>query len=212
MRRSRPAAGLWCAGIRSRSRCSRLRIAANCPWRTDLPGECLMQEASRERRTGTTLRLCPFVPFGDAMFLIDESRSGRLVERGGERTIFGAVGAGERGELVEVILRLLAVALLELPEAIILPGADVVRIVLQRKLVIDLRRLVVAELAIGVADQISDVGDVVALERLQLADRTVVVVIVVDRGVGGAIGSKEFGIVDGGALLLALLGRGVRGR
>src|SRR4051812_29913368 len=196
MRRSRPAAGLWCAGIRSRSRCSRSRIAATCPLRTDLPGECLMREANRERRTGTTLRLCPFVPSGDAMFLIDESRPGRLVECRGERAIFGAVGAGERGELVQVILRLFAVALLELPESIVLPGADVVGIVLQRELVIDLRRLVVAELAIGVADQIGDVGDVVALERLQLADRAGVVVIVIDRGVGGAIGSKEFRIAD----------------
>ena len=34
-----------------------------------------------------------------------------------------------------MILRLLAVALLELPEAVILPGADVVRIVLQRQLI-----------------------------------------------------------------------------
>ncbi|MFK4590201.1 hypothetical protein ABIF55_005615 [Bradyrhizobium diazoefficiens] len=127
-----------------------------------------------------------------------------------KRAILGAVGAGERGDLVQVILRLLAVALLELPEAVILPGADVVRIVLQRQLVIDLRRLVVAELAIGIADQIGNVGDVVALERLQLIDRAGVVMIVVDRGVGGAIGSKEFRIADGRALLLALLGRSVR--
>ena len=41
---------------------------------------------------------------------------------------------------------------------------------LQRALVPDLRDLVVTELAIGVADQIGDRGDVVVTERLQLLD------------------------------------------
>jgi hypothetical protein len=43
-----------------------------------------------------------------------------------------------------------------------------VRIGLQRALVPDLRDLVVAELAIGVADQIGDVGAVVMTECLQM--------------------------------------------
>jgi hypothetical protein len=57
-------------------------------------------------------------------------------------------------------LRLIAVALLDLPQTIILPGLDVVRVGLQRALVPDLRDLVVTELPIGVADQIGDRGDV----------------------------------------------------
>lgn len=168
-----------------------------------------MREASRESGTGTTQRLCPFA-WVRRMRIFSRRASRRSAERCGKRAILGAVGAGERGDLVQMILRLFAVALLELPEAVILPGADVVRIVLQRQLVIDLRRLIVPELAIGVTDQIGDVGDVVALERLQLIDRAGVVVVVVDRSVGGAIGGEEFGIADGRALLLALLGRGVR--
>ncbi len=67
-----------------------------------------------------------------------------------------------------MIFRLLAVALLDLPEAVIVPGQDVVRIGLERVLVPDLRELVVAELAIGIADQVGDIGIVVMAERLEL--------------------------------------------
>ena len=45
-----------------------------------------------------------------------------------------------------------------------------VRIGFQRALVPDLRDLVVTELAVGVADQIGDVGAVVMAERPQLLD------------------------------------------
>ena len=58
-------------------------------------------------------------------------------------------------------MRLVAVALFDLPQAIILPGLGVVRIGLERALVPDLRDLVVAELAIGVADQVGDGGAVI---------------------------------------------------
>src|ERR1700676_99684 len=85
---------------------------------------------------------------------------------------------------------------------------------LQRALVPDLRDLVVAELAIGVADQIGDRGDVVMAERLQLPDRGGVVVAVVNRGIGLAIALGERRVLDAGSqfagLLLALLGRGGR--
>jgi len=46
---------------------------------------------------------------------VDEAGAGRLFERGGERAIFRAVGAGESGDPVQMILRGLAIALLELP-------------------------------------------------------------------------------------------------
>jgi hypothetical protein len=56
-------------------------------------------------------------------------------------------------------LRGIAVALFDLPKPVILPGLDVVGIGLERALVPDLRDLVVAELAIGVADQVGDGGE-----------------------------------------------------
>src|SRR6202140_3839226 len=82
---------------------------------------------------------------------------------------------------------------------------------LQRALVPDLRNLVVAELAVGVADQIGDVGAVVLAERLQLFDGRGVIVAVIDRGVGEAITVNEFWIVDAGALV-GLLFLAIRGR
>src|SRR5438045_4171828 len=127
---------------------------------------------------------------------VDEAGTGRLVQRGLQRTVFLAVGARKLADLAQVIFRLLAVALFELPQPIILPGAYVARVILQRLLIVGLRKLVVAELAVGVADQVGDVGDVFALERFQLLDRRGVVVAVVDRGVGGAITLEEFWIVN----------------
>jgi hypothetical protein len=115
-----------------------------------------------------------------------------------------------------MIMRLVAIALFELPQAVILPGPDVVRIGLQCPLVPDLRQLVVAELAIGVADQIGYVGAIVMSERLQLFDRRCIIVAMVDRGVGGAIAGEKFRIVDARALVallvsLAGVGGGWRG-
>src|SRR5256885_14918049 len=97
-----------------------------------------------------------------------------------------------------MILRLVAIALLDLPQAVILPGLDVVRIGLERALVPDLRHLVVAELAIGVADQVGDSGAVVAAERLQLFDRGSVIVAVGNRGVSGGGGGPRKGLGGGG--------------
>src|SRR5207248_2045609 len=106
--------------------------------------------------------------FGRSDCSVDEARARRLVDGFGERAIFLALGADGLSDPVQMILRLLAVALLDLPQPIILPGLDVVRIGLQCALVPDLRELVVAELAVRVADQIGDSGAVVVTERLQL--------------------------------------------
>src|SRR3982074_336812 len=111
-----------------------------------------------------------------------------------------------------MIRRLVTVALFDLPQAVILPGLDVVRIGLERALVPDLRHLVVAELAVGVAHQIGDRCAVVAAERLQLFDRGSVIVAVVDRGIGGAVAVGESGLLRAGLhlagfLLLALVRR-----
>src|SRR4051812_8732707 len=110
-----------------------------------------------------------------------------------------------------MILRLVAIALFDLPLAVILPGPDVVRIGLQRALVPDPRQLVVAELAVGVAEQIGDVGAVVMSERLQLFDRRRIIVAIIDRGVGGTIAGEKLRTVDARvlvALLVSLAGAG----
>src|SRR5882757_761636 len=156
----------------------------------------------RTSRVGTAqTRLCPPCAFSS----VDEAGARRLLERGGERTVFVAAGASELSDLVQMILRLIAVALFDLPEAVILPGAHMGRIGLQGALVPDLRHLVVAELAIGVADQIGDVGAVVLAKRLQLLDRGGVVVAIVDRGIGGVIAGQELLIVDRRTLVLLRL-------
>src|SRR5256885_17161442 len=116
--------------------------------------------------------------------LINETGAGRLFERVGERAIFLAVGAGQSGYPAQVILGLVAVALFDLPQPIILPGLDVAGVGLERALIPDLRNLVVAELAIGIADQVGDRGDVIAAKRFQLFDSRTIVVPIVDRGVG----------------------------
>src|SRR3984893_8736028 len=136
---------------------------------------------------------------------VNETSARRLFEGGGGRGVFPAVGAAQLADPFQVILRRIAVALFELPQPVILPGLDVVRVGLQRALVPDLRNLVVAELAIGVADQIGDVRAVVPAERLQLPDGRGVIVAVVYRGVSRAITLDESFIVDGGALTLFVL-------
>src|SRR3954454_3081543 len=95
-----------------------------------------------------------------------------------------------------MILRLVAVALLDLPKTVILPGQHMVRIGLQRALVPHLRKLVVAEFAIGIADQVGDVGVLVVAKRLKLLDRRIIVVAVIDRRIGGAIAPRKGGIVE----------------
>src|SRR5271169_896746 len=145
--------------------------------------------------------------------LVDEAGASRLFERRRQRAIFRTVGAGQSGDPAQVVLGLLAVALFELPQPVILPGSHMVRVGFQRALIPDLRDLVVAELAIGIADQIGDIGAVVMAERLQLVNGGGVVIAVVDRGVGRVIAGEKFGIVKTRtlvALFLAVLGRARR--
>src|SRR6476620_7051003 len=108
-----------------------------------------------------------------------------------------------------MILRLIAVALLDLPQTVILPRQHMVRIGFQRALVPDLREFVVAELAIGIADQIGHVRVIVLAERLQLLDGVSIVVAIVDRRIGRTVTLCKAGIVEAGlfvGLLLALVG------
>src|SRR5262245_37618717 len=110
-----------------------------------------------------------------------------------------------------MVHRLIAIALLYLPEPVVLPSQHMVRVRLQRALVPDLRLLVVAELAVGVADQVGDIGIVVMVERPELADRAFVIVAVVDRRIGLSIALDERGIAEQGLLgrLLGPMGRTV---
>src|ERR1700758_1429880 len=127
--------------------------------------------------------------------LIDKTGAGRLLKCGGERAIFGAIGAADRCNPAQVIFRLLAVALLDLPEAVIVPCQNMVRVGLQRELIPDLGELVVAKLAIGIADQVGDIGVVVMTERVELVDRSRIVMPVVDRVIRGSVPLLESGII-----------------
>src|SRR6516162_3135066 len=104
-----------------------------------------------------------------------------------------------------MILRLITVAL-NLPQTVILPGQHMVRICFQGALVPDLRKLVVAELAIGISDQIRHIRVIVVAERLQLHNRRGIVSAVVDRRISCAVPMSEGGVVEKG--LLGFLGLG----
>src|ERR1700722_9965738 len=97
-----------------------------------------------------------------------------------------------------MVLRLVAVALFDLPQTVILPGQHMVRIGFQRAFVPDLRELVVAEFAIGIADYIGHIRVIVPAERLQLLDCSGIVLAVVDRCIGHAITLSKCGVVDAG--------------
>src|ERR1700680_3588899 len=122
---------------------------------------------------------------------VNEAGAGRLFKCRGERAVFPVFGAGKSRDPAQMILRLIAVTLFDLPQSVILPGLDVVGIGFESALVPHLRDLVVAELSIGLADQIGDRGDVVVAERLQLLDGRGIVVAVINRGVGRAITLRE---------------------
>src|SRR5882757_2896189 len=108
-----------------------------------------------------------------------------------------------------MILRLIAVALLYLPQTVVLPRQHMVRIGFQRALVPDLREFVVAEFTIGIADQIGHVRVIVLAERLQLLDGVSIIVAIVDRRIGRTVTLSDAGIVEAGlfvGLLFALVG------
>jgi hypothetical protein len=74
--------------------------------------------------------------------------------------------ARQRSRPFCIVFRLIAVALLNLPQAVILPRQYMVRIGFQRALVPDLREFGVAELTIGIADQIANVRVIVVAKCL----------------------------------------------
>ena len=99
-----------------------------------------------------------------------------------------------------MIFRLIAVALLDLPQTVILPGQHMVRIGFQRPLIPDLRELVVAEFAIGITDQIGHVRMIVVAERPQLLDGVGIFISVIDGPIGFAVTLGKSGVVEQGLL------------
>src|ERR1700722_19784631 len=151
------------------------------------------------------------------LYSINETCAEGLFQRVRQRPILRAVGSADRSDPAKMILRLLAVALLDLPQTVIIPGQHMVRIRFQCALVPDLRELVVAELTIGVADQVGHVRVIVVAERLKLLDRGSIIVAIIDRRICRAIPLSKGGIVDAGVLaglfgLLAMGGFGARSR
>src|SRR6185295_10139649 len=105
--------------------------------------------------------------------------------------LLAAGAAADQADFLQKILRLEHVALLDMPHAVILPGAQVVLIGSERALVPVFRSLIVAELARRVAEIVRDIGRVVGLERLEGGEGRLVVARLHQR-VGGAIAVAEF--------------------
>src|SRR5258708_8922328 len=147
------------------------------------------------------------------LYSIDETCAGRFFQRLRQRPIFRAVGSADRSDPAQMIFRLLAVALLDLPQTVIVPGQHMVRIGFQRALVPDLRELVVAKFAIGIADQIGHVRVIVVAERLQLLDTGGIIVTIVYSCISCTITLAKCR-VDAGLLagLLDLVGGGFSAR
>src|SRR4051794_23603458 len=147
---------------------------------------------------------------------VDQAGTGGLFKGGGQRLVFRTILAADRADPVEVILGLIPVALFDLPQSVILPSPHMVRVGLQCPLIPDLRDLIVAELAVGVADQVGDVGTVLMAEHLQLLNGCGIILTVVDCRIGGAIAVEERRIIDrtvfAGLLFLVLAGLAVGGR
>src|SRR5262249_62427277 len=82
-----------------------------------------------------------------------------------------------------------------------------VRIGFQRALIPNLRELVVAELAIGIPDQIGHIRVIVVAERLQLLDSGGIVVAFINGRIRRTVALRKTGVVDTGLVvgLLALL-------
>jgi hypothetical protein len=135
---------------------------------------------------------------------IHESGAGGLLQCGGQRSVLIAVGAAYLSDPAQVIFCLVAVALLDLPKTVIVPRQDMVRIGFERALIPDLRELVVAELAIGVPDQIGDVRVIVVAERSQLLDGGLIIIAFVNGCIRRTVALGKGWIVGLGALVVDL--------
>jgi len=80
-----------------------------------------------------------------------------------------------------------------------------VRICFQGALVPDLRKLVVAELAIGISDQIGHIRVIVVAERLQLLDSGSIVVAFVNGRIGRTVALSKRRVVEVARLLRKII-------
>ena len=72
-------------------------------------------------------------PAGDALVpmvlaSVHEDGAGRFLQRFGQGPIFITIGAANRRDALQVIFGLIAIAPLDLPEAVVVPGQHMVRI------------------------------------------------------------------------------------
>src|SRR5262245_45484860 len=139
------------------------------------------------------------------LYSIDETCARRFFQRFRQRPILRAVGSANRSDPLQMIDGLVSIALLDLPQAETVPGQALVRIGFERALIPNLRKLVIAELAVGISDQVRYIRVIVVTERLQLVDRRGIVVTVVDRLIGCAVTPTEGGVVEEG-LFVGFLG------
>src|SRR5262249_48363659 len=127
------------------------------------------------------------------------------VQRGVQRLVVVAAVAADQPDLLQMFFGFRAVALFELPHAVILPGAGVIRIGGERLLVPDLGVFGAAELARGEADQIGDVRMLVMAKRLQRNDAASIILRVIDQRIGFLVAVEE--LIVG---FLARIGLGIR--
>src|SRR5689334_17202522 len=130
------------------------------------------------------------------------SVAGLALDHGLELAVFLARRvAADQLHLLQVVERFQAVALLHLPHAVIGPGAHVVGIGGERLLVPDFRVFILAELAVGVADVIGDIGMLVVADGVHGGDAALIVADENHFARGAIVAQKLCGGLRGGGLL-----------
>src|ERR1043166_6139613 len=121
-----------------------------------------------------------------------------------EVLVFLAAGAAaDQSNLFQEVGRLEHVALFDVPHSVVLPRAHVIRVDCQRLVVPDLGEVVVADLAVGVADIVGDFRAVVAAECLEGGDAFLVLAVEHQRA-GGAVTVDELLLLAALVLLFLL--------
>ena len=136
---------------------------------------------------------------------IDERSARRLLQGRGQGLVLIAIGTANLSDPTQVIFCLLAIALLDLPKSIIVPREDVIRIGFQRAFIPNLRKRVIAELAIGISDQIGHIRVIVVAERLQLLDSGSIVVAFVNGRIGRTVALSKRRVVEVARLLRKII-------
>jgi len=136
---------------------------------------------------------------------IDERSARRLLQGRGQGLVLIAIGTANLSDPTQVIFCLLAIALLDLPKSIIVPRENVIRIRFQRAFIPNLRKRVIAELAIGISDQIGHIRVIVVGERLQLLDRRSIVIALVNGRIGRTVALSKRRVVEVARLLRKII-------